>query len=404
MLLDERVNAVVTSEHLVNLTDRCRRSSIAVAVALLAALLVGGCSESASTVTAGPDSAAKCGLTTTAPPALGADGGNASISVSTHPECAWTASTAANWISGFAPASSQGSGTLSFRVAPNDGAAAREADIAVNDSTVRVSQRAPCRYEVTPSSIAVGAEGDSGTLTVATASDCSWNASPDVSWIAITPPASGSGSGMVRFSIAANGGAERTGTIAIGNQRSIVRQLSAGSPCSYSISPASQNVGAAGGAGSPVAVSTPAGCQWTASSAASWITITSGATGNGNGSVAFSVAANSGASRTGSLTIAGRPFTVTQAAAPPPPPCSYSIDPNSQKIDGNGGTATVAVTTGSACTWTASSNASWLTVTAGASGTGNGTVTISVARNDGKDRKGTLTIAGKTATIEQKER
>jgi len=120
----------------------------------------------------------------------------------------------------------------------------------------------------------------------------------------------------------------------------------------------------------------------------------------GNGSVAFNVAVNTGGSRTGSLTIAGRALTVTQAASPP---CSYSISPDNQKVAPAGGTATVTVTTGSTCPWTAASNASWLTVTSGASGVGNGTVTISVARNDDKDRKGTLTIAGRTATIDQDE-
>jgi hypothetical protein len=120
----------------------------------------------------------------------------------------------------------------------------------------------------------------------------------------------------------------------------------------------------------------------------------------GNGSVGFTVAVNSGGSRNGSLTIAGRTFNVTQAASPP---CSYNIAPGNQKVAPTGGTATVTVTTGSTCAWTAASNDSWLTVTSGASGVGNGSVTISVERNDGKDRKGTLTIAGKTATIEQDE-
>ena len=43
-----------------------------------------------------------------------------------------------------------------------------------------------------------------------------------------------------------------------------------------------------------------------------WITVTSGASGNGNGSVEFSVKKNSGDARTGTLTIAGRTFTVRQ--------------------------------------------------------------------------------------------
>lgn len=60
------------------------------------------------------------------------------------------------------------------------------------------------------------------------------------------------------------------------------------------------------------------------------------------------------------------------------------------------------VTTGSTCTWTATSNESWITVTSGASGTGNGTVTFGYSENAGKkDRKGTLTVAGRQATIEQ---
>ena len=59
--------------------------------------------------------------------------------------------------------------------------------------------------------------------------------------------------------------------------------------------------------------------------------------------------------------------------------------------------------TGSTCTWTASSNQSWITITAGASGTGSGTVRITVARNNGNERNGTLTIAGRTAKVEQED-
>ena len=53
-------------------------------------------------------------------------------------------------------------------------------------------------------------------------------------------------------------------------------------------------------------VSTASGCAWTTTSNASWISITSGASGSGNGAVSFSVTANTGAARTGTLTIAGR--------------------------------------------------------------------------------------------------
>ena len=53
-------------------------------------------------------------------------------------------------------------------------------------------------------------------------------------------------------------------------------------------------------------------CAWTATSNASWLTIRSGASGNGTGDVTFDVAANPGGVRTGTLTIADQTLLVTQ--------------------------------------------------------------------------------------------
>jgi hypothetical protein len=84
--------------------------------------------------------------------------------------------------------------------------------------------------------------------------------------------------------------------------------------CVYSISPTSASYASAGGTGN-VNVTAGAGCAWTAASNDAWITITSGASGSGNGVVNYSVAANSGAARSGTMFIAGQTFTVTQSAA-----------------------------------------------------------------------------------------
>jgi len=86
-----------------------------------------------------------------------------------------------------------------------------------------------------------------------------------------------------------------------------------GGACSFSINPTSASFAAAGGSAS-VAVTTTAGCNWTAVSNNSFIAITSGASGSGNGTVNYSVAANvSSLSRSGSMTIAGLTFSVSQA-------------------------------------------------------------------------------------------
>jgi hypothetical protein len=162
------------------------------------------------------------------------------------------------------------------------------------------------------------------------------------------------------------------------------------------------------GSGTVSVSTTSSTCAWTAASNVPWITVASAAMGTGNGSVAYRFTLNLGAPRSGTLTIAGRTFTVLQAgfiSQPPPSPptlCSYSIAPNNQKVDALAGSGAIMVTTGSTCTWTATSNESWITVTSGASGTGNGTVTFGYSENAGKkDRKGTLTVAGRQATIEQ---
>jgi len=88
--------------------------------------------------------------------------------------------------------------------------------------------------------------------------------------------------------------------------------------CSYALATSSQAFAAAGASGS-IQVTAGSGCPWGAASdagSASWISVTAGASGSGSGSVSFSVAANpNAAGRTGTLTVAGKPFVVTQSGA-----------------------------------------------------------------------------------------
>jgi Zn-dependent metalloprotease len=86
-----------------------------------------------------------------------------------------------------------------------------------------------------------------------------------------------------------------------------------GGTCTFSISPTSASQPAGGGTGS-VTVTAGAGCTWSAVSNATFITVTAGSSGSGNGTVSYSVAANTATtSRTGTITIAGQTFTVSQA-------------------------------------------------------------------------------------------
>jgi hypothetical protein len=167
-------------------------------------------------------------------------------------------------------------------------------------------------------------------------------------------------------------------------------------------SPASQSITGLGGTGT-IAVSTTASCSWSATSNDGWITITAGGGGSGNGNVSISIAPNLGPARVGTVTVAGKAFTVNQAAVVPGPNCTYSIDPTSKSFNEDGATnQKIDVKTQGGCAWTAISNASWITVASGQIGVDDGEVRYNVAANPvGTPRQGTMTVAGKTFTVDQ---
>ncbi len=86
--------------------------------------------------------------------------------------------------------------------------------------------------------------------------------------------------------------------------------------CSYPVTPAPAANPPSGGTSYTVTVGASASCAWTAVSNASWLTVTSGASGSGTATVGYTVAANNtGISRTATLAIGGVGYTITQASA-----------------------------------------------------------------------------------------
>jgi hypothetical protein len=169
------------------------------------------------------------------------------------------------------------------------------------------------------------------------------------------------------------------------------------STCKPSVSPLSNTVAASGGS-TNFTVTAEATCGWTAGTNTSWLTITSGSSGSGNGTVVVSVPANtSPLSRTGALTIGGVVVNVKQNAGS----CSYTVSPTSQTIAGSGDVASITVTAGSGCAWTAFTSASWIKITAG-SGSGNGSVSYSVAANtSSSSRTASVLVGGKSVSVTQ---
>ncbi len=90
--------------------------------------------------------------------------------------------------------------------------------------------------------------------------------------------------------------------------------------CTFAVSPETDSFAVSGGTGTVNVSAFSQTCPWETVNNLDWVSVTSGPTGTGDGTVQFTVSPNSGAeSRSGSLTIAGRSFTIAQAGVSPSP-------------------------------------------------------------------------------------
>jgi hypothetical protein len=310
-------------------------------------------------------------------------GGAIGVTVATGSGCTWNASSTAAWITITGGQTGTGPGEVRIAFAANPGQS-RTGAVRVADQTVTLTQGSGCTYGVSSGSITIGAPAATGSLQVTSADGCAWSATSGAPWLTIVGGASAAGNGQVQYSAAANTGPARTTSLTVAGHIVSVAQANG---CTYSVTPAAQDV-AAGGGGGAASVTTAPGCAWTAASSADWITVTS-TTGTGPGQVPFTVAANQAPPRTGRLTIAGQPVTVNQ-----PSTCTWLMAPPSTLFSASGGNGNVLVIVSGACTWTAASDVDWITMTSGTSGTGNGLVQFVAAPSNGAARTGSVTIAG----------
>ena len=259
----------------------------------------------------------------------------------------------------------------------------------------------PCTYTLSTASMSFGSSGGPGSVNLTTTANCSWTATSDRGWMTITSGASGTGSGVVNVSLTANATtAERTGALTVAGQTVAVRQDGVVA-CTLEITPTSASFGKDAAVGT-FNVSAPSHCQWSATSAVAWLTVTAGTSGNGNGTVTYSVARNSEpTTRTGGIAVIDRTFLVTQAGETPVA-CDYSVSPIEftpcMSVPFN---LTATITTQAGCTWTAEPDASWITVVAGQSGNGSGAVSFRVSDNWGPPRQSVVKLRWPTVTAGQ---
>jgi hypothetical protein len=142
-------------------------------------------------------------------------------------------------------------------------------------------------------------------------------------------------------------------------------------PCVSTVSNFSVAVPSAGLVGESNGVVAPAGCAWSANSPSSFVHVTAGASGTGNGTVTFSVDQNtSSEARSGEINIGGHQVIIAQAGNGfDSTVCEIAV--SASMADPQSGTVTVDAP--SDCAWTAQPLTSQVTVSE-SSGTGSATV------------------------------
>jgi Putative binding domain, N-terminal len=314
---------------------------------VLSLLLLGvtavGCKNDTSTPT-GSTGTTSCTVTAGAISAstFGAAGGTGSVPVTAPAGCAWTATSSATFVAISSGATGSGNGTVAFTVAANAGAA-RSATISISSATnFTITQSAaapppqpgtlsapvpvsPVRGETVndPRPLLVvnnaAASGNVGTVSYRfEVSDLStFPIDPARTFTADSVPQGGQTTG---WTVNRDLGpdvlwywhARATDGIAT-SAYSPTETFRTPTTCTYAISPPSAVINSTS-ADLTITVTTKNSCAWAATTTSAFITIVSGASGSGSGSVFITISDNVGPERTGTVTIAGLTFTVTQAA------------------------------------------------------------------------------------------
>ena len=248
--------------------------------------------------------------------------------------------------------------------------------------------------ELDTTNLYVTAAGEVKKVNLTLPNNVNWTARSNVGWIVIPTDTSGAGSCEISLNVTANPSViDRSGTVTIAGKKVHVYQRGLASSLEYD----NKLIGTDGGSGN-VQVYTEGNAAWTAVSDVSWISIATGASGAGNGSVMYVVDPYSvtSASRTGTITIAGKKLYITQRGY------ELSIDPAVREIGCNAGQGQFGISASIDVVWDAIVTEDWITIVGDKSGNGDGVLHYSVTDNlTGASRTGRIIVAGEVYTITQ---
>ena len=383
------------------------------AVALPVVLLLPSCNSSSPTEPPGPSPTCSFQVTTSSDP-LPPEGGQQMLTITTQSSCGWTVRPAAEWITVSTNPTGTGTGTSVITVGPNASTALREGTVTVETQTVRITQRGrpvACTFEVSTGSQRFGPEGGSGRASIATAAECAWTASTSESWLTLDRT-SGTGSAEIVFTIAPFAGtSERSANISVNDRTLTIRQDPVRAECTFSVEPATFDLHWHGGQNVEVRVTTGAGCRWTVSSQADWLTFGGPAEREGSGVVQLSTSIfTQDATRRAALEFRWATPTAGQNVWVDQGGCRYGMDQTPRTYGPAGDpdeaitvvTQAVSPSCAQPCPWTATSDVAWIRILSAMPRAGDDMFRYAVDPNtSGVTRQGRIRVADLILVITQ---
>jgi hypothetical protein len=374
---------------------RLRTLSAAEAVGLaMATIATAACSQSPAAPAPAASVKACNYLVSPTTVGVGLNGGTFMVSVNADAgsTCAWTASTADEWIHVAGPTTGQGTGALQLTIS-TPSPLRRHGTVAVSwdGGAASISVDQGCALPATQT-VNLNAESQ----IYLTSNPCTFNGRAieiDVPWLHFI--STYGGGFQIGVSVALNTGPERTGhiTTAIG----VITIVQAPGNCVTALTPASQAFDANGGSGSFTVTALP-GCPWEATPHDNGSYKLPWSHGSGNGEVTFTMPLNRGPDILSWYYIVGGTsrFEITESGCG-----GLTVSPLNLRVPAALGDFSVAVTGGSLCAWSDASNDAFI-MRPREDRTGPGTVEFRVGLNDtGKIRSGSLSVARQTVTVTQ---
>ena len=347
-------------------------------------------------------------------------GGDLSVDVTQPDHCTATVSVTAvgNWL-GASPASVTGNGPVTVSAARNPTSEEREGTVTVENTggsrSVPVTQEPrpepPCPE--TPSGLPTSVTFDSGAASrmfpLVGDSSCSWPvsvSSGDAGWLGASL-AWVNGGWKLTVTVTENNGAQRNGTVRVGSGSFPVSQNAP--PCTApTVVPDSLTFEYTAGR-QGVTVNKDPDCTAALSvdvdqgdSDENWLR----ASVDSNGTLTVTATRNTGtSSRMGTVTVSDDGGSARVDVRQDPPPCPASPDrvsPPELEFRYEGEDKTATVHGPNDCTWDVRVRGTGFRTRDGqTSVSGGGTVTVRAERNDGAERRGTLSVGGETTPLIQ---